>query len=128
MIHRELFISNALSRHFAWSYNILFVEELLNNKACCSKFHPHLMLPTSTSEKSKLKADQHILRLSSLSEDKATSNVSEPSSEVVFSEELWKKHHTKHRDIEHTVSDSDREILCNPSDLIYSFKDHSCNK
>jgi len=102
-LSRELFISNALSRHFAWSYNILFVEELLNNKACCSKFHPHLMLPTSTSEKSKLKADQHILRLSSLSEDKATSNVSEPSSEVVFSEELWKKHHTKHRDIEHTI-------------------------
>lgn len=25
---RELFIANALSRHFAWSHNILFAEEL----------------------------------------------------------------------------------------------------
>eukprot|EP01031_Cornospumella_fuschlensis_P032819 gene32819-39679_t len=35
-LSRDLFISNALSRHFAWSHNILFVEDMLNNKPCCS--------------------------------------------------------------------------------------------
>ncbi len=29
---RELFIANALSRHFAWSHNIMFVEDFLNGK------------------------------------------------------------------------------------------------
>lgn len=32
---RELFIANGLSRHFSWSHNILFVEDLLNPNACC---------------------------------------------------------------------------------------------
>ncbi len=32
-IARELFISNALSRHFNWSHNIMFVEELFQNKS-----------------------------------------------------------------------------------------------
>ncbi len=30
-ISRELFISNALSRHFNWSHNIMFVEDLFQN-------------------------------------------------------------------------------------------------
>jgi pimeloyl-ACP methyl ester carboxylesterase len=40
-LSRELFISNALSRHFAWSYNIMFVEEFMNNKKCCNYHHHH---------------------------------------------------------------------------------------
>jgi hypothetical protein len=34
-VSRELFIANTLSRHFAWSHNIMFVEDLLNSKSCC---------------------------------------------------------------------------------------------
>lgn len=49
-LSRELFISNALSRYFAWSHNILFVEDLLNNHACC-RAHAHVVLtPTMHTE------------------------------------------------------------------------------
>jgi hypothetical protein len=44
--YRELFIANGLSRHFAWSYNVMFVEDMLNPYPCCRK-HKHLTLPTS---------------------------------------------------------------------------------
>lgn len=36
-LSRELFISNALSRHFAWSYNVLFPEDLMTHRACCDE-------------------------------------------------------------------------------------------
>ena len=32
-LNRELFIANALSRHFAWSQNIMFVEDFLSNSS-----------------------------------------------------------------------------------------------
>ena len=34
-LNRELFIANGLSRHFSWSHNIMFVEDLYNSNACC---------------------------------------------------------------------------------------------
>lgn len=49
-LSRELFISNALSRHFSWSYNIMFIEELMNNKSCCN-YH-HVNKPSNVTSKS----------------------------------------------------------------------------
>ena len=43
MIYRELFIANGLSRYFTWSYNVLFVEDLLNKYTCC-RHHRHLTM------------------------------------------------------------------------------------
>ena len=34
---RELFIANALSRHFSWSQNIMFVEDFHNSHLCAAK-------------------------------------------------------------------------------------------
>ncbi|RYG68363.1 hypothetical protein EON64_05350 [archaeon] len=75
-LSRELFISNALSRHFAWSHNILFVEDMLNNKPCCTAYR-HLVVPTGS-------VDGTMTTAGSL-----------PETAV---------HHRTHNKVEHTVS------------------------
>lgn len=47
-VSRELFIANALSRHFNWSHNIVFVEDLTN----CSVLQRSIKNKNSESEKS----------------------------------------------------------------------------
>lgn len=36
-LSRELFISNALSRHFVWTYNVMFPEDLETRRPCCDR-------------------------------------------------------------------------------------------
>jgi hypothetical protein len=97
-----------MSRHFAWSYNILFAEELLNNKKCCQKYC-HLILPTSNATGGKSTADNNAIQLTgegSLNEPDScfTEGDENDPKYVEEQQKKWKKHYCKHREIEHTVS------------------------
>jgi hypothetical protein len=87
---RELIISNGLSRHFSWSKNILFVEDLLNNKLCCKQYRQ--LLPTS------IDAMQEICGVC-----EAPARAEGNSSSVSLPENNWKTHRATHNKIEHTV-------------------------
>jgi hypothetical protein len=91
---RELFIANALSRHFAWSHNILFAEDLFNNKHCC-RMYKHL----ETGDH-----DIHISTDGTNGANRSTSSsTSTNSTSSKRNKEAAKKHFQTHIDIEHTV-------------------------
>eukprot|EP01039_Chlorochromonas_danica_P010505 gene10505-11636_t len=78
-LSRELFIANGLSRHFAWSHNILFVEDLLNGHNCC-RARKHFMINRLTGE---------VYTEGDLSRKEQ--------------EEEGRSHHRLHKDIEHSI-------------------------
>lgn len=103
---RELFTANALSRHFTWSHNILFVEDLYNNKDCCSDISDAAALESFTAAESQrayddIKRDMNIISCS----------IPSKGSESKLLSKSVNSHYKQHTEIEHSVSASAWNML-----------------